>query len=120
MLEHIRDLFFILLSVAGMIYIWKSIFILILKNKNDRRVYVVVPIDDTIENVEQIVRSTAERTILMGNSKWTTVVCVDYGSNSETKEIIERLCTEYSFLDYMDTNTFNGIFIKDKKKEHTV
>lgn len=110
MLENIRDIIFILLSVAGVVYIWKSLFISILKNKRDRSVYVIVPIDDVCENIEQIVRSTAERTLLMGNSKWDKVVCVDYGCNENTKEIITRLCSEYSFLDYMSAESYKKIF----------
>lgn len=110
MLEYIKDIIFILLSVAGLVYIWKSFIVLILRNKQDKGVFVVIPIDDVCENVEQIVRSTAERTLLMGNSKWDRVVCIDYGCNDDTKEIITRLCGEYDFLDYMNAETFQKIF----------
>jgi|GEM_PF-1854556 len=123
MLEQLRDLLFILLSIAGLVYIWKIIFVSLLKNKNDKFIYVVVPISDTVENVEQLVRSAAERTIFMGNNKWDRVVCVDYGASKEQQDIVKNLCDEYSFLDYMDNKTFRNVFenenIFKNEKEHT-
>lgn len=113
MAGSIAEIIFVLLSVAGIVYIWKIFLLFILRNKHDRGVYVVIPITDSCEGVEQLVRSTAERTLLMGNSKWDRVICVDYGSNSETKEIIERLCDEYNFLNYVSEQTFKKIFIDE-------
>ena len=115
MFETIKDLLFILLAAAGLIYIWKMILIFLLRNKTNKFIYVVVTIDNTMECVEQVLRSAAERTILMGGSKWSRVVCVDYGCNSESREIAQRLCDEYSFLDYMDSETFNKIFVSKTK-----
>ncbi len=112
MSESISQIVFILFSVAGIVYIWKNFLLFILRSKNDKGVYVIIPISNSFEGVEQLVRSTAERTLLMGKSKWDKVVCVDYGCNKETKEIIERLCEEYSFLDYMSVETFEKIFVK--------
>lgn len=111
MVESIAEIIFILLSVVGIVYIWKIFLLFILRNKHDKGVYVVIPISDTCECIEQMVRSTAERTLLMGNSKWDRVICVDYGSNNETKEIIEKLCEEYSFLNYVSEKTFEEIFV---------
>ena len=112
MLENICEIIFILLSIAGIVYIWKNFLLFILRSKNDKAVYVIVPISDSCECVEQIVRSTAEKTLLMGNNRWDKVVCVDYSSNEEVKKIVERLCVEYSFLDYMTDKTFEKIFTK--------
>lgn len=117
MFENIRDICIIFLTSAGLIYIWKSFLIFILRNKYDKGVYVIVPISDTYENTEQIIRSTAERMLLMGKSKWDKLVCVDYGSNKETKEIADRLHNEYDFIDYMSCATFEKIF--GKEIEHT-
>ena len=110
MFENIRDITIIILTAAGLIYIWKSFLIFILRNKYDKGIYIVIPISDTCENTEQIVRSTAERTLLMGKSKWDKLICVDYGSSEETREIIRLLCDEYTFIDYMDSYTFEKIF----------
>lgn len=118
MFENIRDITIIILTASGLIYIWKNFLLFILRNKSDTGVYVVIPISDTCENTEQIIRSTAERTLLMGKSRWDKLVCVDYGSNEETKEIIERLRDEYNFIDYMNSSTFEKIF--GKETEHTV
>ncbi len=112
MLETIYEISFILLSVAGIVYLWKSFMLFLLRNKQDKNVYVVVPLNDTCENLEQLVRSTAERTLLMGNAKWERIVCVDYGISDENKYIIEKLCKEYSFIDYMNKETFREIFVK--------
>ena len=112
MLENICEIIFILLSIAGIVYIWKNFLLFILRSKSDKGVYVVIPISDSCECVEQIVRSTAEKTLLMGNNRWDKVVCVDYGSNEEVKKIVERLCKEYSFLDYMTDKMFGEIFTK--------
>lgn len=112
MTESIYEIIFILLSVAGIVYIWKNFLLFILRNKSDKGAYVIVPINDSCECIEQFVRSTAERTILMGNSKWDKVVCVDYGISDESKKIIEKLCDEYSFLEYMNQKTFEKIFVK--------
>ncbi len=112
MLKTICELAFILLSVAGIVYLWKSFMMFLLRSKQDKNVYVVVPLNDTCENLEQLVRSTAERTLLMGNAKWEKIVCVDYGISEENKYIIEKLCREYSFVDYMTKETFRMIFAK--------
>lgn len=117
MLQNIQDITIIILTAAGLIYIWKSFLIFILRNKYDKSIYIVIPISDTCENTEQIVRSTAERTLLMGKSRWDKLVCVDYGSSEENKEIIQRLCDEYNFIDYMNSSTFEKIF--GKGIEHT-
>jgi hypothetical protein len=110
--ESISQIIFILLSIAGIVYIWKSFLLFILRNKNDNSVYVIIPIIDSCDCVEQLVRSTAERTLLMGKSKWDKVICVDYGCNKSTREIIEKLCEEYSFLNYLSSETFEKIFAK--------
>lgn len=112
MAESISQIIIILLSIAGIVYIWKNFLIFILRSKNDNAVYVIIPINDSLDCAEQLVRSTAERTILMGKSKWDKVVCVDYGCNEMTKIIIEKLCKEYSFLDYMSDKAFEKIFVK--------
>ena len=112
MIENICEIIFILLSIAGIVYIWKNFLLFILRSKNDKGIYVIVPISDNCEYVEQIVRSAAEKTLFMGNNRWDKVVCVDYGSNEENKKIIERLSEEYSFLDYITDKTFEKIFIK--------
>lgn len=117
MFENIQNICIILLTSAGLIYIWKIFLIFILRNKYDKGIYVIIPLIDTCENTEQVVRSAAERTLLMGKSKWDRLVCVDYGSNEETKEIINRLCNEYNFIDYMNFSTFEKIF--GNKTEHT-
>lgn len=112
MVKGIAEIIFILFSVVGIVYIWKNLLLFLLKSKQDKGVYVIVPISDTYENVEQLVRSVAERTLLMGNYKWDRVICVDYGSNAEAKEIVEKLCEEYTFLNYMSEKTFEKIFCK--------
>ncbi|MEE0264709.1 MAG: hypothetical protein UD936_03695 [Acutalibacteraceae bacterium] len=112
MLESIYEIAFILLSVAGIVYLWKCFMLFLLRNRQDKMVYIVIPLDDTCENVEQLVRSTAERTLLMGNAKWERIVCVDYGISEENKYIAEKLCKEYSFIDYMNKETFRMIFVK--------
>lgn len=113
MLESISEIVFILLAVAGIVYIWKIFLLFLLKSKQDKDVYIIVPITDTCESVEQLVRSVAERTLLMGNSKWDRVICVDYGSNANAKEVIEKLCEEYSFLNYINLDTFQKIFVNN-------
>lgn len=112
--ESIRDIIFILLMVAGLVYLWKCFYIYMLRNKQDKGVYIIIPINDTWENVEQIVRSTAQRVMLMGKSRFDKVVCVDYGCNAENREIIKRLCNEYSFLDCITAETFSKIVTKEK------
>ena len=42
MFETIKDLLFILLAAAGLIYIWKMILIFLLRNKTNKFIYVVV------------------------------------------------------------------------------
>lgn len=111
MAENICDIFLILLSVLGLVYIWKLFFVFLLRNKNDKGVYIVIPLCDTIENIEQIVRSTAERTLLMGKSRWDKVVCVDYGISKENVDIVKNLCDEYKFLDYITSENFSEIFL---------
>ncbi|MEE0060574.1 MAG: hypothetical protein UE295_07090 [Acutalibacteraceae bacterium] len=112
MLETIYEITFILLSVVGIVNIWKNFMLFLLRSKQDKNIYIVVPLIDTCENIEQLVRSTAERTLLMGNAKWEKVVCVDYGISDENKYIVEKLCKEYSFIDYISKETFRMIFVK--------
>ncbi len=108
MFENICEIIFILLSIAGIVYIWKNFLLFILKNKNDKGIYVIVPISNNCENLEQLVRSAAEKTLLMGNNQWDKVVCVDYDNNEDSKKIVDRLCKEYSFLYYMTDKTFKS------------
>lgn len=110
MLNILKEAMIIILSVIGIIYIFRLFFTFILRSKNDRGVYVVVPIDDTIECAEQLIRSTAERTIFMGKSRWDRIVCIDYGTSDETKQIIQKLCDYYGFIDYMTADEFKKVF----------
>lgn len=114
MLGIFREIIIIILSLIGIIYIFKLIFMFMLRNKGDKGVYVVVPIDDTVECAEQLVRSTAERTMTMGKSRWDRIVCVDYGINDETSQIIQRLCDYYGFIDYMTADEFKEIFCNNQ------
>lgn len=114
MLETIEYFSLIIFSVAGIICSCKCLLRFILRNKSDTDVYIIIPLSDTCENAEQLVRSTAERSMLMGKSRWDKIICVDYGCNNETRKIIKILCREYGFMHYMTYDEFAEIFIKEK------
>ncbi|MEF2920738.1 MAG: hypothetical protein U0O22_09790 [Acutalibacteraceae bacterium] len=109
MAENIRDILFILLMVYGLINIWKCFYTFILKSEQDKEVYIIIPLNDTCENVEQIIRSTAQRVMIMGKNRFDKVLCVDYGCNNENCEIVKRLCREYGFINYITADTFYKI-----------
>ncbi|MEE1155095.1 MAG: hypothetical protein UH241_08075 [Acutalibacteraceae bacterium] len=108
---NIKDIIFMLLMIAGLVYLWKCFYTYMLRNKQDKGVYIIIPINDTFENAEQLIRSTAQRIMLMGKNKFDKVICVDYGCNTETREIINRLCKEYGFLEYMPIDIFVKLVI---------
>lgn len=114
MLETVEYLSLIIFSVVGIICSCKCFIRFILRNKSDTDVYIIIPIKKNCENAEQLVRSTAERSMLMGKSRWDKIVCVDYGCNNETRKIIKILCREYSFMHYMTFEEFLQIFSSEK------
>ena len=115
MLENFREFIVILLSALGVLYLYKSLLVFLLRNRYDTEIYIIIPLNDTCENVEQVIRSSAERCELMGKNRWEKVICVDYGCDEEKKEMIFRLCNEYSFLEYITVSEFTKKFLYQKK-----
>ena len=107
MVENFKEFVVILLSSFGILYLYKSLLMFLLRSGYDKKIYVVVPIDESCENVEQIVRSNMERCRLMGKSKWTKMICVDYGCREEERQILFLLCKEYPLLEYMTAEEFS-------------
>lgn len=114
MLETVEYISLIIFSVVGIMCSCKCFIRFILRNKSDSDVYIIVPVSDTCENAEQLIRSTAERSMLMGKSRWDKIICLDYGCKDETKKIIKILCREYSFMHYMTHEDFSQIFLTEK------
>ena len=54
MAENLREFIVILLSSFGILYIYKSILIFLLRNKYDKEIYIVIPVNKGCENVEQM------------------------------------------------------------------
>ncbi len=106
MAENLREFIVILLSSFGILYIYKSILIFLLRNKYDKEIYIVIPVNKGCENVEQIIRSSAERCEIMGKNRWEKILCVDYGCTEEEKTVILNLCEEYPFVEYMTVSAF--------------
>ncbi len=107
MAENFREFVIILLSSFGILYIYKGLLMFLLRNKYDKEIYIVIPLNDACENVEQIIRSSAERCELMGKNRWEKIVCLDYGCSEEKKAIIFNLCEEYAFAEYMTVSAFS-------------
>lgn len=107
MAEHFKEFVVILLSSFGILYLYKSLLVFLLRSGYDKKIYVIIPIDESCENIEQIVRSNIERCRLMGKSKWTKIICVDYGCEKEYQQILFLLCKEYPFLEYITAEEFS-------------
>lgn len=114
MLETVEYLSLIIFAVIGITCSLKCLLRFFLRNKSDNDVYIIIPIKESCQNAEQLVRSTAERSMLMGKSRWDKIICVDYGCNNETRTIIKIMCREYGFVDYLTSEEFLQIFMPKK------
>ena len=112
-MEFFEYIIMLMLSIIGIISIIKSA-ILVLCRDNSCRCKIVIPLDDSCENPETVIRNTAVSLEWSDKKRYSEIVCVYQGNNEESKEICRRVCEDYPFTYYCDINNFqNSVFYSD-------
>lgn len=91
-----------ILSLAGAVSLLRFFLFRFYKNKNDKTIMLIAPLEGNCEDIEYILRSCATRLKWMGKVRPYRVVCLDNGMSPAAKEICEAICREYEFMDILN------------------
>ncbi len=103
MLTALRDIIFILLSLLGLVDLFRIIVCRLFKTKSDKNLIILVPVKSNSEDAEILLRSAAAKAMWVYSGAIERVICLDCGADEETKRICRRVCDEYSFMEYKDS-----------------
>lgn len=104
MLYIIRDIILGLLVVIGVVEITRMIIMYFLRTDFDKDFILVVPIKGRNEQAEQMLHHAAARIMWTGGRRIEKVVCLDLGTDAETREICKKVCGDYPFMRYVSGN----------------
>ena len=95
----IGEIVIALLAVIGLAVICRKIAEFFLQSDSGREVILVLPFHGRVEDVEYQLRRFACRYQEMAkdvDSGW--LICLDKGMDEETRQICEKVCSGYSFM----------------------
>ena len=117
MLEFIKDGLILIFAIYGMIEIIKSIYYICTYTKLESDgIYFIIAVKNQEEKIEYFLRSILFRMIYGKEEYIQNVIVTDLGSSDKTKEIIEKLSTDYKNIDLVDWKTCKGIIDNMDKK----
>ena len=76
--------------------------------------FIVLPVAGHVEDIELRVRRAV---CAAGRLRGAVITVADFGADSETAEIIRRLCREYDALEVIDGNDLVGRLTKRSGRE---
>lgn len=103
MLYIIRDVIIIALAVIGLVDLVRMVVLFFMRTKNDKNIFMVVPICGHEECAEILLRHAAARLKWMGGGRINKIICLDCEMDEETRKICEKVCEEYEFIEIKDT-----------------
>lgn len=112
-MEIFKYIIILVLSIIGMASLIKSTILIFCKD-NGQKCKIVIPLDDSCENPETVIRNTALCLEWSDRKRYSGIVCLYSGSNEESKEICRRVCDDYPFTYYYDINNLDfSVFYSD-------
>lgn len=102
MLYIIRDIIFVLLAIIGLAEVASTVIMAFLHSKHDKSVILVIPLKDHMDDIEQLLRSTAAKVRFMGKRRWEKVVCINCSADRETLDICSKICDEFPFMEIVE------------------
>lgn len=102
MLSVLRDIFFIFLSVLGLVDLIRIAMCHFFKTKSDKNPIILVPIKSNSNDAEMMLRSAAAKAMWVYGGAIERVICLDCGADEETKKICMKICDEYPFMEFTD------------------
>ncbi|MCQ4021501.1 MULTISPECIES: hypothetical protein [unclassified Ruminococcus] len=100
MLSALCDIIIIFLSVIGLVELIRLIICRLFKTKGDKSIVILVPIKSGAKDAELLLRSAAAKAMWVYCGAIERVVCLDCGTDEETKKICMKICDQYEFMEY--------------------
>ena len=108
-MEALTNTAILFLSMIGVIGIIRSL-IRFLSRDNFNVRKMVLPLDDSFENPEAVIRTAVFSSEWSDREFGREIFCIYKGENKESKEICRRVCAEYPNTYYYDINNFENSF----------
>ena len=91
MLETISAIICVLFIIIGLVEVFRSIVLFVLRPKGEDTAMTIVPICGHNEEAEYLLRSAAARVKWADNGRERRVICLDCGMDLETRMICEKM-----------------------------
>lgn len=91
MLETISAIICVLFIIIGLVEVFRSIVLFVLRPKGEDTAMTIVPICGHNEEAEYLLRSAAARVKWADNGRERRVICLDCGMDLETRMILRKV-----------------------------
>ena len=109
MLETISAIICVLFIIIGLVEVFRSIVLFVLRPKGEDTAMTIVPICGHNEEAEYLLRSAAARVKWADNGRERRVICLDCGMDLETRMICEKLVHSYGFMELCTMEELQGM-----------
>ena len=109
MLETISAIICVLFIIIGLVEVFRSIVLFVLRPKGEDTAMTIVPICGHNEEAEYLLRSAAARVKWADNGRERRVICLDCGMDLETRMICEKLVHSFGFMELCKMEELQGM-----------
>ena len=107
---YIGEVVIVLLAIVGLAFVCRKIADMVLQSNKGREIILVLPFHGQVEDAELQLRHFASQYQKLAkdvDSGW--LICLDKGMDSETRQICEKVCSEFSFMNLCTATQFEKL-----------
>lgn len=101
-MNYLSAVLLVVLAVIGVMSLIRDLSLYLFRYKSNNQIMLITPIEGKCKNAEMILRSTATKIRWVSLRKNDYIICLDCDMDSETRQICEKICTEYGFIKIMN------------------
>lgn len=113
MLETISAIICVLLMIIGLVEVFRSMVLLILRKRKEDTAMTIIPIRGHNEEAEYLLRSAAAKIQWEDDSQPCRIVCLDCDMDLETRLVCERVVQSFEFMELCTMEELRGILRKE-------
>ncbi|MDR0738703.1 MAG: hypothetical protein LBF33_00940 [Oscillospiraceae bacterium] len=100
----------IILTIVGLLEIFRLSNLLFFRSSDNTLTLILIPLKKHEEKIEYLLRSAVSKLKWLGINNNQKIICLDYGTDKETKKICEIFKKRYDFIEICPADAFENFF----------